>query len=75
MSLTHEQDHMLQELAIDKTLVSVYLVNGIRLQGVIEDQDRYTLLLNHLGVSQLVYKHAITTILSSSAVPERKEKE
>lgn len=47
-----------------------YLVNGIRLQGIIDEQDQYTLLLKNNNLRQLVYKHAITTILPSQALPD-----
>ena len=47
--------------------VSVYLVNGIKLQGHVESFDQYVLLLRNT-VTQMVYKHAISTIVPARAV-------
>ncbi len=56
------QDQFLQRLVQGATPVTIYLVNGIRLQGEIGSYDQYVLML--LGSSQqLVYKHAISTIV------------
>jgi host factor-I protein len=58
------QEQFLQTLAEGKVPVTIYLVNGIRLQGEIESHDQYGLLLR--GISQqFVYKHAISTIVPS----------
>ena len=47
--------------------VSIYLVNGIKLQGTIDSFDQFVVLLNN-SVSQMVYKHAISTVVPSRAV-------
>lgn len=47
--------------------VAIYLVNGIKLQGVIESFDQFVVLLRN-QVSQMVYKHAISTVVPSRAV-------
>lgn len=74
MTNINYQEKILNALTQSKSNVSVYLVNGIRLQGSIESQDQYTVLLKNNDISQLIYKHAITTILPSSAVSFNKEK-
>ena len=69
MSKTNHQEALLKLLIANKSVVSVYLVNGIRLQGIIDEQDQYTLRLKSNELGQLVYKHAITTILPSEPLP------
>lgn len=73
MTTTNNQELLLENFTCDKTPVSVYLINGIRLQGTIEAQDRYTVVLKNGDVSQLIYKHAITTILPSANLMEFKK--
>jgi len=62
------QEDFLSELRINKTAVTVFLVNGVKLQGLITWFDDKTLLLRRDGHTQLVYKHAISTIMPSTAV-------
>ncbi|MDA0665926.1 MAG: RNA chaperone Hfq [Proteobacteria bacterium] len=61
------QDPFLNALRKEHVSVSVYLVNGIKLQGHIESFDQYVVLLKNT-VTQMVYKHAISTIVPSRAV-------
>jgi host factor-I protein len=56
------QDVFLNALRREQVPVSVYLVNGIRLQGLIESFDQYVVLLRG-AVTQAVYKHAISTVV------------
>jgi len=56
------QDPFLNVLRKDKVPVAIYLVNGIKLQGQVESFDQFVILLKNT-VSQLVYKHAISTIV------------
>ena len=56
------QDPFLNALRREKVPVSIYLVNGIKLQGQIESFDQFVILLKNT-VSQMVYKHAISTIM------------
>ena len=60
------QDPYLNALRKERVPVSIYLVNGIKLQGQIESFDQFVVLLKNT-VSQMVYKHAISTV-----VPARK---
>lgn len=48
--------------------VSIYLVNGIKLQGLVEAFDQFSIVLNNNGINQMVYKHAISTIVPSKRV-------
>ena len=48
--------------------VTVFLINGVKLQGIITQQDEESLLLRRDGHTQLVYKHAVSTIMPSVAV-------
>ena len=58
------QDPFLNTLRKERVSVSVYLVNGIKLQGQIESFDQFVVLLKN-SVSQMVYKHAISTVVPS----------
>ena len=57
------QDVFLNHVRKSKTPVTVFLVNGVKLQGVITWFDNFCVLLRRDGMSQLVYKHAISTIM------------
>lgn len=61
------QDPFLNALRKERVPVSIYLVNGIKLQGHIESFDQFVVLLKN-SVSQMVYKHAISTIVPSRNV-------
>jgi host factor-I protein len=61
------QDPFLNALRREHIPVSIYLVNGIKLQGQIESFDQYVVLLRNT-VTQMVYKHAISTIVPGRAV-------
>lgn len=61
------QDPFLNALRRERVPVAIYLVNGIKLQGVIESFDQFVVLLRN-QVSQMVYKHAISTVVPSRAV-------
>ena len=56
------QDPFLNLLRKEKVPVSVYLVNGIKLQGTIDSFDQFVVLLKN-SVNQMVYKHAISTVV------------
>jgi host factor-I protein len=60
------QDHFLNSLRRSKTPVTIFLVKGVKLQGVITWFDAFSLLLRREGVNQLIYKHAMSTIMPSS---------
>jgi host factor-I protein len=61
------QDPFLNALRQEQVQVSVYLVNGIKLQGHIESFDQYVVLLKN-AVTQMVYKHAISTVVPARPV-------
>lgn len=61
------QDPYLNVLRREKIPVSIYLVNGIKLQGQVESFDQFVILLKST-VSQMVYKHAISTIVPARAI-------
>ncbi|MCF6272561.1 MAG: RNA chaperone Hfq [Rhodobacteraceae bacterium] len=62
------QDAFLNNVRKEKNPVTVFLVNGVKLQGVITWFDNFCVLLRRDGASQLVYKHAISTIMPSQPV-------
>ncbi|WP_285672348.1 RNA chaperone Hfq [Paralimibaculum aggregatum] len=57
------QDAFLNHIRKAKIPVTVFLVNGVKLQGVITSFDNFCILLRRDGQSQLVYKHAVSTIM------------
>src|SRR5258708_13527106 len=61
------QDPFLNTLRKEHVPVSIYLVNGIKLQGQIESFDQYVVLLRN-SVTQMVYKHAISTVVPSRPI-------
>ena len=61
------QDPFLNALRREKIPVSIYLVNGIKLQGQIDSFDQFVVLLKN-SVSQMVYKHAISTVVPARNV-------
>lgn len=61
------QDPFLNALRRERIPVSIFLVNGIKLQGQIESFDQFVVLLKN-NISQMVYKHAISTIVPSRSV-------
>lgn len=61
------QDPFLNQLRLEHVPVSIYLVNGIKLQGQIESFDAYVILLRNT-MTQMVYKHAISTIVPGRPV-------
>jgi RNA chaperone Hfq len=70
------QDEFLDNLVTSKDAVNVFLINGIRLAGVVTAYDRHVILLESHSGAQAVYKHAISTVLPNSgaaAAPRRTE--
>lgn len=61
------QDPFLNTLRKERVPVSIYLVNGIKLQGQIDSFDQFVVLLKN-SVSQMVYKHAISTVVPARNV-------
>ena len=63
------QDTFLNSVRRSKTPLTIFLVNGVKLQGVVSWFDNFCVLLRRDGQSQLVYKHAISTIMPVTARP------
>ena len=64
-SQSNLQDNFLNAVRKTKNPVTLFLVNGVKLQGVITWFDNFSVLLRREGTVQLVYKHAISTIMPS----------
>ena len=62
------QSEFFEDLVAEKIAVTVFLINGVKLQGIITKQDENSLLLRRDGHTQLVFKHAVSTIMPSVAV-------
>ena len=69
------QDTFLNHIRKNKTPVTVFLVNGVKLQGIITWFDNFCVLLRRDGHSQLVYKHAISTVMPIGPISLYDEKE
>ena len=68
------QDNFLNTLRKEHTPVSIFLVNGIKLQGKVDSFDQYVIMLKNT-ISQMVYKHAISTIVPSKAIKIMRDEE
>ena len=68
------QDPFLNALRRERVPVAIYLVNGIKLQGTVESFDQFVVLLRN-QVSQMVYKHAISTVVPSRPINLGAEKD
>ena len=68
------QDNFLNTLRKEHTPVSIFLVNGIKLQGRIDSFDQYVIMLKNT-MSQMVYKHAISTIVPGKPIKMPRENE
>ena len=62
------QEDFSNDLKKNKVSVTVFLINGVKLQGIITWFDENSLLLRRDGHTQLIYKHAVSTIMPSTAV-------
>ena len=62
------QDVFLNNIRKNKASVTVFLVNGVKLQGIVTWFDNFSVLLRRDGHTQLVYKHAISTVMPSTPV-------
>ena len=71
------QDVFLNYIRKQKTPVTIFLVNGVKLQGIVTWFDNFSVLLRRDGHTQLVYKHAISTVMPSMPIqlfePEKEE--
>jgi len=65
------QDQFLNHLRKHKTPVTMFLVKGVKLQGIVTWFDNFSILLRRDGQSQLVYKHAVSTIMPSTPIDAR----
>ncbi len=68
------QDNFLNTLRKEHTPVSIFLVNGIKLQGRVDSFDQYVIMLKNT-VSQMVYKHAVSTIVPGKPVKLSRDSE
>lgn len=62
------QEAFLDELIRDHTRVSIFLVNGVKLEGEIKSYDRYVIIMRN-AVSDKIYKHAVSTVMPAGAPP------
>lgn len=62
------QDHMLNALRREKQLITVFLMNGFQMKGSVTGFDDFTVILETEGRQQMIYKHAISTLIPQRAV-------
>ncbi|PJD91602.1 MAG: RNA chaperone Hfq [Legionella sp.] len=68
MPATHTlEDTFLAQLKQDETPVSIFLINGIKLHGVVDDYDEYVVMLKS-AATQMIFKHAISTVVPGRPV-------
>ena len=68
MKTENLQETFLNQLRKDKSSVTIFLINGVKLQGIITWFDNFSILLKRDIHIQLVYKHSISTIMPSEAI-------
>lgn len=68
------QDELLDELANEKIPVTIYLMNGFQIRGTVADHDDAVVVVEAEGKQQIVYKHAISTIIPFRPLKALKEK-
>ena len=67
------QDTFLNTVRKDKTPITIYLVSGVKLTGKIRSFDKYSVLLENNSQEQLIFKHAISTVVSNRSVMHQPE--
>lgn len=68
MKQKNMQDVFLNTLRKEKVFVTVFLMNGFQLRGLIKSYDNYTILLETEGKQQLIYKHAVSTYVPAKSI-------
>jgi host factor-I protein len=63
------QDVFLNQLRKGNIQVTIFLVNGFQLRGIVRGFDNYTIFLEYDGKQQLIFKHAVSTVVPNRAVP------
>ncbi len=64
------QDAFLNQVRKEGIAVTIYLVNGFQLRGSVKGFDNFTIILDSEGKQQMVYKHAVSTIIPARPIPE-----
>ncbi len=67
------QDTFLNTVRKDKTPITIYLVSGVKLTGKIRSFDKYSVLLENNSQEQLIFKHAISTVVSNRSIAHTPE--
>jgi len=62
------QDVFLNQVRKESTMITIFLVNGFQLKGIVKGFDNYTIVLDSDGRQQLIYKHAVSTICPNTPV-------
>lgn len=62
------ENSFLKSLCDEEITVSIFLINGIKLHGVITDMDEHVVMLKN-GITQMIYKHAISTVVPARTAP------
>jgi len=62
------QDIFLNQVRKDHTVITIYLINGFQIKGLVKGFDSYTIVIESEGKQQMIYKHAISTIQPSKTV-------
>ena len=62
------QDIFLNQTRKDRTVITIYLTNGFQFRGIVKGFDNYVVILDCEGKQQMVYKHAISTVIPAKPV-------
>jgi len=75
MKTTNYQDLFLNQLRRDRQTVTIFLVNGFQIKGIVRGFDNFTVVLEAEGRQQLIYKHAISTLIPSRPIALQPQEE
>ncbi|MGE5583596.1 MAG: RNA chaperone Hfq [Bacillota bacterium] len=64
------QDGFLNQVRKEGIAVTIYLINGFQLRGLVKGFDNFTIILDSEGKQQMVYKHAVSTMVPARALPD-----
>jgi len=73
MAKVNLQDAFLYSLRTNKIPVTIYLMNGVKVEGIITGYDQYTIIITGKGKQSIIFKHAVSTIIPQKKLPELKK--
>lgn len=74
MATASLQDTFLNQVRKENQVITIFLINGVRVTGTVKGFDNFTVILTSTGKDNLIYKHAISTIIPAVLPVQKKEK-